>query len=73
MNLHLVIADPLNPMTLDEITYQLNRPIQIRIADPKQIEKRIDKLYTEDLDVGELIDELGDDDLEGDIIRGGKL
>ena len=63
--LHLVIADPLNPMALDEVTYQLNRPIQIRIADPKQIEKRIDTVYSEDLDVSELIDELGDEDLEG--------
>ena len=77
--LHIVIADPLNPMALDEITYQLNRPIQIRIASPKQIEKRIDVLYTEDLDVDELIGELddeesGEDDKEsGEQAKGGSI
>ena len=60
--LHLVIADPLNPMTLDEIEYQLDRPIQIRVADPAQIEKRIDKLYNEELNVDELIGELTDEE-----------
>jgi type IV pilus assembly protein PilB len=67
--LHLVLGDPLNPTTLDEISYQLNRPIQIRVADPRQIGKLIDKHYNADLSVADLIDELGDeesDDAEGD-------
>ena len=49
-------------MTLDEIEYQLDRPIQIRVADPAQIEKRIDKLYNEELNVDELIGELTDEE-----------
>ena len=56
--IHLVLSNPLNPITLDEIIYQLKRPVQVRIADPKQIEKRIDTLYTEELNVNELIDEI---------------
>ena len=62
--IHLVLADPLNPITLDEIMYQINRPVQIRVADPRQITKRIEVLYSEELDVGELIDELGEADDE---------
>jgi type IV pilus assembly protein PilB len=68
--LHLVLGDPLNPATLDEITYHLNRPIQIRIADPKQIEKLIDTKYTEDLSVDALIDELGGKDESEGVIDG---
>jgi len=63
--IHLVLSDPLNPMAIDEITYQLNRPIQIRIADPKQIGKLIDKHYNAALSVDELIDALADEETEG--------
>ncbi|MBR90588.1 MAG: pilus assembly protein PilB, partial [Verrucomicrobiales bacterium] len=57
--LHIVLTDPLNPTTIDEISYQLNRPIQIRIADPKQIEGLVSTHYDEKLSVGDLLDEIG--------------
>lgn len=63
--LHMVMADPLNPISLDEITYQLDRPIHIRVADPKHILKLIDTHYSEDLGVDELIDELGEKETYG--------
>ena len=68
--LHMVMADPLNPMSWDEITYQLDRPINIRVADPKHIQKLIDTLYSEDLGVDELVDELESKETDGEKTEG---
>ena len=57
--LHVVMADPLNPITIDELGYQVQRQIVLRIADPAQIIKLVDSLYNTDPTFDDLIDELG--------------
>lgn len=57
--LHVVMADPLNPITIDELGYQVQRQIVLRIADPAQIIKLVDTLYNTDPTFDDLIDELG--------------
>ena len=42
--LQVVMADPLNPMTIDELGYQVQRQIVLRIADPVQIGKMVESL-----------------------------
>ena len=46
--LHLCMADPLNPTALDDLAYQLKRPLQLRIADSLAISKLIDDKYSDD-------------------------
>ena len=43
--LHLCLADPLNPTVMDDLAYQLNKPLQIRVSDPATIQKLIDEKY----------------------------
>jgi len=57
--LHVVMADPLNPITIDELGYQVQRQIVLRIADPAQIIKLVVSLYNTDPTFDDLIDELG--------------
>ena len=44
--LHLCMFDPLNPTTLDELAYQLNRQLQLRVGDPMTIVKLIEDKYS---------------------------
>ena len=57
--LHLCLADPLNPTALDDLAYQLNRPLQLRVADPLAISKLIDDKYTDAEGYDELIEAMG--------------
>jgi type IV pilus assembly protein PilB len=57
--LHLCMADPLNPTALDDLAYQLKRPLQLRIADPLAISKLIDEKYSDAEGFGELIEAMG--------------
>ena len=54
-----VLADPLNPTALDDLAYQLNRPLQLRVADPLAISKLIDDKYTDAEGYDELIEAMG--------------
>lgn len=57
--LHLVLADPMNPSHIDELTYQLHKQIIIRIADPAQILKQLLIHYSKELSMEDLVKELG--------------
>ena len=57
--LHLVLADPMNPTHIDELTYQLQKEIIIRIADPVQILKQLLIHYSKELSMEDLVKELG--------------
>ena len=57
--LQVVMADPLNPMTIDELGYQVQRQIVLRIADPAQIAKMVENLYNTDPTFDDLVEELG--------------
>ena len=57
--LQVVMADPLNPMTIDELGYQVQRQIVLRIADPVQIGKMVESLYNTDPTFDDLVEELG--------------
>ncbi len=57
--LHLCMADPLNPTALDDLAYQLNRPLQLRVADSLAISKLIDDKYTDAEGYDELIEAMG--------------
>ena len=46
--LHLCLMDPLNPTILDDLAFQLNKPLQVRIADPAAVQKLIDDKYSEE-------------------------
>ena len=46
--LHLCLVDPLNPTILDDLAFQLNKPLQVRIADPVAVQKLIDDKYSEE-------------------------
>ena len=46
--LHLCLVDPLNPTILDDLAFQLNKPLQVRIADPAAVQKLIDDKYSEE-------------------------
>ena len=53
--LHLCMSDPLNPTALDDLAYQLNRPLQLRVSDPSLIKMLIDEYYTEEECYSELV------------------
>jgi type IV pilus assembly protein PilB len=57
--LHLCMADPLNPTALDDLAYQLKRPLQLRIADSLAISKLIDDKYSDAEGFDELIEAMG--------------
>ena len=46
--LRVALADPMNPMTADELGFMVNKEIQIVVADPDQIQEAIQRYYTED-------------------------
>jgi type IV pilus assembly protein PilB len=57
--MHLSMVDPLNPTVLDELAFQLNRPLQVRVADPKQIQHILEQKYSGEATFDDLIEELG--------------
>src|SRR4051794_4465450 len=60
--LQIALADPLNPATIDEVSYIVGKEIQLVVADPGAIEKLISKHYGEDTEsVGDILKELGAD------------
>ena len=57
--MHLSMVDPLNPTVLDELAFQLNRPLQVRVADSNQILLLLEKKYSGEATFDDLIEELG--------------
>ena len=64
--LHLCMFDPLNPTALDELAYQLNRQLQLRVGDPMAIVKLIEDKYQEGDSFEDLIEQLGGEVIEED-------
>ncbi len=62
--LHLCMADPLNPTALDELAFKLNRPLQLRVADPGAIMTLLEDKYNQDESFEDLIDALGGMEIE---------
>ena len=62
--LHLCMADPLNPTVLDELAFKLNRPLQLRVADPGAIMALLEDKYNQDESFDDLIDALGGMEIE---------
>jgi len=69
--LHLCMVDPLNPTTLDDLAYQLNKTLQVRIADPVVINRFIEEKYSVEesyeqlvdaFEASRVVDEVADDD-----------
>jgi type IV pilus assembly protein PilB len=59
---HVAMADPLNPTAVDELSYMVGKEVQVVVADPGQIERAIGKYYGEDQEsVSEILKELGRD------------
>ncbi len=59
---HIALADPLNPTTVDELNHVVGKEVQIVVADPAQIEKAISKYYGDESEsVSEILKELGAD------------
>ena len=57
--MHLSMVDPLNPTVLDELAFQLNRPLQVRVADSSQILHVLETKYSGEATFDDLIEELG--------------
>jgi type IV pilus assembly protein PilB len=60
----VALADPLDPQHADEIHFAIKRDVQIVVADPAEINKRIERLYGQDEssgDFSEILKELGAD------------
>jgi type IV pilus assembly protein PilB len=57
--MHLSMVDPLNPTMLDELAFQLNRPLQVRVADSNQILHVLETKYSGEATFDDLIEELG--------------
>ncbi|MHB1305521.1 MAG: GspE/PulE family protein [Limisphaerales bacterium] len=56
----VALVDPLNPSVIDELGFSIGKEVQLVVADPVQVGKLIEKLYTQDTDgVGDLLKELG--------------
>ncbi len=61
-SVRVAMGNPLNPAAIDEIGFVVKKEIQIVVADPKAIEKIINKYYGEDSEsVGDLLKDLGAD------------
>src|SRR6266478_5417605 len=60
--LQVALAEPLNPATIDELSYIIGKEIQVVVADPAATEKIISRHYGEDSEsVGDILKELGAD------------
>jgi type IV pilus assembly protein PilB len=58
----VAFADPLNPATIDELSYKTGKEIQVVVADPGAIEAAINKHYGQESEsVSDVLRELGDD------------
>jgi type IV pilus assembly protein PilB len=66
--LQIVLADPLNPQTLDELGFALKYTLQVVVANPADVSACIEKFYPAQADLGyaALIKELGGD---GDVSK----
>ena len=62
-SVHLAIADPLDPTTVDQLAYLVRKDIVLLVADPKDIEKAVAKFYGDSQSsVADVLKELGSDD-----------
>ena len=61
--LQIVLADPLNPQTLDELGFALKYTLQVVVANPADVSACIEKFYPAQADLGyaALLKELGGD------------
>jgi len=57
--MHLSMVDPLNPTLLDELGFQLNRQLKVRVANPNQIKKILEVKYSGEATFEDLIEEIG--------------
>ena len=60
--IQVVLADPFNPMVVDELAYKLNTQIQVIVADPVTVIKQVEKLYSTEAKFEDLIDTLSQED-----------
>ncbi|HMP82873.1 MAG TPA: ATPase, T2SS/T4P/T4SS family [Verrucomicrobiota bacterium] len=59
----VAFADPLDPGQVDEVGFVVKKDLQVVVADPKDIEKAIEKYYGQETgDVSALLKELGADE-----------
>ena len=71
--LQVAFADPLNPATIDELSFAVRKEILPVVADPEQITKSIDKFYGSDNEsVSDVLQTLGaDKDIEAEAAAAG--
>ena len=60
--IQVVLADPFNPMVVDELAYKLNTQIQVIVADPVTVIKQVEELYSTEAKFEDLIDTLSQED-----------
>jgi type IV pilus assembly protein PilB len=70
--IHLCMIDPLNPTVLDELAFQLNRPLQLRVADPAAIQVLLDEKYSKEESFDDLIEALGGMEIKLEDEEGGE-
>jgi len=76
-SLQVALAEPLNPMRVDELGYVVKKDIQLVVADPTEIRKAVEKNYGhEDIsgNLGDILKEMGTEaDLVVDMPMSGEM
>jgi type IV pilus assembly protein PilB len=76
-SLQVALAEPLNPMRVDELGYVVKKDIQLVVADPTEIRKAVEKNYGhEDVsgNLGDILKEMGTEaDLVVDMPMSGEM
>ncbi len=62
--LHVAMADPTDLNAVDDIKFMTGRAVEISIATESEIRKALDTFYDTGQHMEDMLDELGDDDLE---------
>lgn len=57
--LHVVLGDPLNPQTAEDLRFALNQNIFVHVAPPQQVEDSIEKFYGGGADLSAVLGDLG--------------
>ena len=63
-SLHVAMADPTDLNAIDDIKFMTNLSVEVSIATETQIRKALDIYYDSGLQVEDMLEEFGDDELE---------
>jgi type IV pilus assembly protein PilB len=67
-SIQVALVDPLNPATIDELSYTLHKEVQVVVADPGEVERAIGKHYGDSSEsVADILKAMGGDGETKDI------